>query len=61
MLILTRRPGQSIIIGDDIIVTISAVAGNQVRVGIQAPANIRIDREEIRALINLERGEDAEG
>jgi carbon storage regulator len=47
MLILTRKPGESIYIGDDIIVTVSEIKGNQVRIGIKAPAQKRIYREEI--------------
>lgn len=48
MLILTRRPGESVMIGDDLVVTILGVKGNQVRVGITAPAEVSVDREEIR-------------
>lgn len=47
MLVLTRRLGESLIIGQDIKVTILAVRGNQVRFGIQAPAHIAIHREEV--------------
>ena len=47
MLILTRKPGESIYIGDDIIITVSEIKGNQVRIGIKAPAQKRIYREEI--------------
>ena len=46
-LVLTRRPGETIRIGDDISVTISAISGNQVRLAITAPRDITIDREEI--------------
>lgn len=49
MLCLTRREGESIIIGDAIRVTVLAVKGNQVRIGISAPREVRIDREEVRA------------
>lgn len=47
MLILTRRTGESIVIGDDVIITIIRVVGNQVRLGIEAPKDIPIHREEI--------------
>lgn len=48
MLVLTRKPGESIVIGDDIVVTVVRVAGQKVRLGIDAPKEVRIDREEIR-------------
>ena len=48
MLILTRSIGSSIIIGDDVIVTVLAVNGKQVRLGIKAPPSLSVDREEIR-------------
>lgn len=54
MLNLTRRPGETIIIGDDIEVTVLAVNGNQVRIGVNAPSSMPIDREEIRARKNNE-------
>jgi carbon storage regulator len=47
MLILTRRPIESICIGDDVTVTVLGVVGNQVRFGIEAPREITIDRAEI--------------
>ena len=47
MLVLTRRLGESINIGDDIVVTLLSVAGSQVRLGITAPQNIRVVRQEI--------------
>lgn len=47
MLVLTRKPGQGIRIGKDIIITIDEVRGHQVRLGIQAPASIPVYREEI--------------
>jgi len=47
MLILTRRAGESLRIGDDVEVTVMAVNGSQVRIGIKAPINISVDREEV--------------
>lgn len=47
MLILTRKPGEKLYIGDKIIVTIVEIKGHQIRVGIDAPADLRIYREEI--------------
>lgn len=49
MLILTRSPGETIKIGDEIAFTIMGVKGHQVRVGIEAPQDVRIDREEVAA------------
>ena len=47
MLILTRRVGETVMIGNDVTVTILGVKGNQVRVGINAPKNVAVHREEI--------------
>jgi carbon storage regulator len=47
MLILTRRPGERVVIGDEILITVMAVSGHTVRLGIEAPAGIQIYREEI--------------
>ncbi len=47
MLVLTRKPGESLYIGDDIKVTLMEIKGNQVRVGVAAPSSVRIYREEI--------------
>lgn len=47
MLIITRRAGEKLMIGDDVVVEIMEIVGNQVRVGIQAPQSVRVYREEI--------------
>lgn len=47
MLILTRKAGETICIGDDVRVTIVEVVDNRIRVGIQAPKSVTVDREEI--------------
>ena len=56
-MILTRNPGESIFIGDDIKVTVMEINRNQVRIGIEAPRAIEVDREEIRDRKNRERKE----
>lgn len=61
MLILTRKPGESLYIGDEVIVTVVEIKGNQVRVGIKAPADKRIYREEIYMQILEENKKAAEG
>jgi len=54
MLILTRRVGEAFVIGDDIVVTICAVHGNSVRVGVAAPRAVEVHREEVYARIQQE-------
>lgn len=48
MLILMRRPGESIMIGEDVVVTVLEVRGHQVKIGVKAPKNLPVDREEVR-------------
>lgn len=55
MLILTRRVGESINIGDEITVTVLGVKGNQIRIGVAAPKSMRVDREEVRQRIDAEK------
>lgn len=47
MLILTRRVGEAVMIGDDVTITVLGVKGNQVRVGINAPRSVAVHREEV--------------
>lgn len=56
MLILTRRIGEKLMIGDDISVTILGVKGNQVRIGVHAPEDVAIHREEIYDRVRREVG-----
>ena len=58
MLILTRKPGQIIRIGDDIILTLLRINGNQVAIGIDAPLTYSIHRQEIYELIQEEKKDD---
>lgn len=54
MLILTRRVGETLVIGDEIEVTVLAVKGNQVRIGVKAPRDVAVHREEILERIRRE-------
>lgn len=47
MLILTRRVGESLMIGDDVTITVLAVKGNQIRIGVNAPRDVAVHRQEI--------------
>jgi carbon storage regulator len=54
MLILTRRIGETLMIGNDVTVTVLAVKGNQVRIGVNAPKDVAVHREEVFRRIKLE-------
>lgn len=54
MLILTRRVGETVMIGDDVSVTVLGVKGNQVRIGVNAPKDVAVHREEIFERIQRE-------
>jgi len=59
MLILTRRVGESVVIGDDVTVTVLGVKGNQVRIGVDAPREVSVHREEIFERIQQENEDSA--
>lgn len=61
MLILTRRVGETVMIGDEVTITVLGVKGNQVRVGINAPKSVAVHREEIYERIKREQQGDAPG
>ena len=61
MLILTRRIGETIRIGEDVVVTVLGIKGTQVRVGVEAPKEIAVHREEVYERIAAERHEREDG
>lgn len=61
MLILTRRAGETLMIGDDVSITVLGVKGNQVRIGVNAPKNVSVHREEIYQRIQREKSNQVSG
>ena len=61
MLILTRRVGESLMIGDNVNVTVLGIRGNQVRIGVNAPKDVAVHREEIYERIQQEQDGDNSG
>jgi carbon storage regulator len=61
VLILTRRSGETLMIGNDVTVTVLGVKGNQVRIGVQAPKEVAVHREEIFERIKAEEAAAAQG
>lgn len=60
MLILTRRVGETLMIGDEVSVTVLGVKGNQVRIGVNAPKTVAVHREEIYQRIQNEKNDGGE-
>ncbi|MGD2113148.1 MAG: carbon storage regulator CsrA [Gammaproteobacteria bacterium] len=59
MLILTRRVGETLMVGDDVTITVLGVKGNQVRIGVNAPKHVAVHREEIYERIKDEQNQKA--
>jgi carbon storage regulator len=54
MLIITRRPGEKVMLGDDIVIEVIEVSGSSVRIGIDAPKSVRVYREELWRAVKAE-------
>ncbi len=61
MLILTRRVGETLMVGDEVSITVLGVKGNQVRIGVNAPKHIAVHREEIYQRIQDEKKQGSQG
>jgi carbon storage regulator len=61
MLVLSRKPGEKLMIGDNIVVTILSVQGPKVKVGLEAPQGVSIRREELRPLAGQQEANSTEG
>jgi carbon storage regulator len=61
MLILTRRIGETLVIGDEVNVTVLGIKGNQIRIGVDAPREVTVHREEIYQRIKQEAGQESNG
>ncbi len=61
MLILTRRVGETLMIGDNVTVTVLGVKGNQIRIGVNAPKEVSVHREEIYLKIQEEKAQNIDG
>jgi carbon storage regulator len=61
MLILTRRVGEALMVGDEVTVTVLGVKGNQVRIGVNAPKHVSVHREEIYERIRAEQQAELDG
>jgi carbon storage regulator len=61
MLILTRRVGETLMIGNDVTVTVLSVKGKHVRIGVNAPKDVAVHREEIYDRVQKEKAEEGEG
>ena len=56
MLVLTRKAGESIVLGDDIVVTVLEIRGGQVRLGVEAPRDISVHRSEVQQMLSESSG-----